>query len=679
MKAQSKRSILRHVPFMTLILVVLVACGDSPKVTLGGTIKNAYTNAPIEGVQVRIGKQSDVVTDAKGYWHTQAWTTKDTVTVMGTGYQPVSLPLAERPDLQKPKSLTVTLDVGLRPDMLSGMITDSYANKPIAGAVVAVVGSHVLSATTDVTGHYTLGQVPEAFQIEVRAPNYEVQKGDIRQSTEHNLTLRPNVLEGVVKDRYTDQPVAGVKVDMSDAQVTTDAQGKYRLMNTPANGQVSFSRDGYDKITQPFTKTISLNAVLRPNVINGLVTDAESGKVLSDTEVMAATTTTGTAVTTTRSDKDGHFVLSNVPDGAYLRALLPGYRRGDAQVTAGGLKDGFKLQPIAAKALYIKTIVAARKKNVTDYFDIIDKTELNAVVLDLKSDNLEDLGLIYYDSKLPIVKELKSSADIMDLPWVLAEAKKRHIYTIARIHTFSHDNQLVNVRPDWYVQKNGKPYYASFGVAWLDAYDERVWDYNIALGVEAIQMGFDEINFDYIRFPSDGDLTGTVFKGPRDHKNHPEEMYNTIGRFLQRAQKAVNGVGGYVSGDVFGYAAWEPQAAIGQNLHVMGQYLDYVCPMVYPSHFLQHEMNFDDSSTHPYEIVDKSMKLVHNQLDGPASRAQVRPWLQDFTLIYRQPIIRYGVKEVRAQINASDDNHTSGWALWDSDNVYTAEALKPKQ
>ncbi len=302
-------------------------------------------------------------------------------------------------------------------------------------------------------------------------------------------------------------------------------------------------------------------------------------------------------------------------------------------------------------------------------------------MLDLKSDNLADLGLIYYQSDVPLIKELGTSVDIMDIRWILAEAKRRGIYTIARIHTFSHDNELAKVRPDWYVQENGKPYYASFGVAWLDTYDERVWDYNIALGVEAIQLGFDEINFDYIRFPSDGDLTNAKFKGPRDWRNNPDEMYNTVGRFLERAQKAVNGVGGYIGGDVFGYVAWKPQPNIGQNLHIMGQYLDYVYPMVYPSHFLVNEMGFENAGAHPYEIVAESMKLVKNQMDGKAARAKVRPWLQDFTLIWLPDkyIVEYGAKEVRAQIDAAEENDTDGWALWDSDNDYTADALKPQK
>jgi hypothetical protein len=315
---------------------------------------------------------------------------------------------------------------------------------------------------------------------------------------------------------------------------------------------------------------------------------------------------------------------------------------------------------------------------VLAYLDLIDQTELNALVLDLKSDNLEDVGLIYYQSEVPLIQELGTSVDKMDVWWILEEAKKRNIYTVARIHVFAHDNALLEVRPDWYVQKDGQPWFADFGIAWLDTYNEEVWDYNIQLAQEAARLGFDEIQFDYIRFPSDGDLTGTTLKGPRDWRNNPDEMYNTIGRFMERAHKAINEAGAYFSVDVFGYVAWTPQANIGQNLQVMGRYTDYVCPMVYPSHFLYDELGLGNPSAHPFELVDHSMKLVKDQLTGEASRAKVRPWLQDFTLIWVPDhlIVEYGAAEVRAQIDAAEQNGTSGWALWDSDNDYTVEALK---
>lgn len=678
---RSVRTYLRYLPYF-LAFLLLIACGDSPKRTLRGTITDAYTNGPVDGAQVIVGNRPGIATNTGGAWQTQEWKPSDQIVIMASGYQSTTLPLGERPDINKSQTLTVTLDVALRPDTLSGVISDVYTGQPLPGAVVEVVGSTpVISATTDATGKYLLEGVPEALQIVVRAEGVEEQRADVRRSTEQHMAMRPNVLTGVVRDT-ADRPVAGVSVQMGDAVATTDEQGEYRLLNVPPQGELIFTREGYDEVSRAFTETTRLDPItLRPNVVAGVVTDLQSGAVLSDTFVMVSSTMTGTAVSSTRTDKDGRFELKNVPEGAYLKALLPGYKRAETKIPAGGLQDGLKLEPIEVKAVYVKSVVAASKENVQEYFDLIDRTELNGIVLDLKSDNLEDLGQIHYASEIPLVKELGTSRDVMDIRWILAEAKKRNIYMIARIHVFSHDNELVKVRPDWYVQKDGEPWYADFGVAWLDAYNEEVWDYNIALAQEAAQLGFDEINLDYIRFPSDGDLTGTIFKGPRDWRNNPDDMYNTIGRFLERAQKAINDAGAYVGGDVFGYAAWAPQPNIGQNLQVMGRYLDYVYPMVYPSHFLFGELGFENPGEHPYEIVAKSMELVKDQLNGPAARARVRPWLQDFTLIWvpDQYIVRYGAKEVRAQIDAAEAYDTNGWGLWDSDNDYTEGALKPQE
>src|SRR5205085_4766791 len=231
-----------------------------------------------------------------------------------------------------------------------------------------------------------------------------------------------------------------------------------------------------------------------------------------------------------------------------------------------------KLEPFQAKALYMKTSVAAQGMDVVnEYFDLIDRTELNALVLDLKSDNLVDLGLIYYDSQVPIIKELGTSKPLMDVKAILAEAKRRNIYTIARVHIFAHDNLLAETKPEWAAHDtrgckrgenrpcNGPVFYADWDIAWLDPWNQQVWDYNIALATEAAQLGFDEVNFDYIRFPNDGATQYMTLSKPADWRNNPQAMYDNIGSFMDRAKRSINGSGAFFSADVFGYAAWAPQ------------------------------------------------------------------------------------------------------------------------
>lgn len=672
-------STVRRAPLLLIALLVLVACGTN-KVALNGRVLDAYTNQPVKEASLTFGKNTPVKTDADGRYTTSGWSAKDTLSIAAPGYETTAVNLAEKPELAKTEATTATLDVTIRPNTLSGVVKDAYTNQPVGNA--RVQATDTISATTDASGTYTLQNLPETFQIAIAAPDYVETRADISRATTHEIALRPSVLRGTVKDTYSGQGLPGVTVKAGDATATTGADGAYELKNVSEGAQVSFSIDGYDEVQESLPQATSLDVSLRPNVISGTVVDSADGKPLARATVIASPTITGTAVAYTRTDDQGKYKLEDVPEGAYIRALLPGYRRAETQVTQGGLSPEIKLEQFEAKALYIKANVAANGMDtVNEYYDMIDQTELNAAVIDIKSDNLADVGFVYYQSQVPQVVEAETSADYMPIREMLAEAKKRNIYTIARIHIFAHDNALLEKHPDWYVQKDGKPWFADFGIAWLDTYDERVWDYNIALGVEAAQLGFDEIQFDYIRFPSDGDLTGAVFKGPRDWRNNPDEMYNTVGRFMERAQKQINGAGAYFGVDVFGYVAWKPQPNIGQNLQIMGKYADYVYPMVYPSHFVFGELGFENPGAHPFEIVDFSMQKVKDQLAGEASRAKARPWLQDFTLIWvpDQYIVRYGAKEVRAQIDATEKNRAngvSGWALWDPDNDYTIEALK---
>ena len=668
-------SSLRRAPLL-IVLLALAACG-APKAALNGRVIDAYTQQPVKDASLVFGERKPVAA-ADGLFSTQAWSPKDTLAVTAPGYEAATLNLAERPELAAAEPTTKTLDMVLRPNTLRGAIKDSFTGAPVANALVA---TDTVSATTAADGTYTLANVPESFALQVTAPDYAAGSAQVSRSTAQDLELRPSVLRGSVKDAYSQQGVAGVEVTAGTATATTGADGSFELADVPADGDISFKVSGYDQVVQPLPRDTALDVTLRPSTVTGVVTGAD-GQPLAEATVLASATVTGTEVAMTRTDAQGRYTLENVPANAFVKALLPGYRRGETALGDRAATADLQLEPIEAKALYIKTSVAASgMETIDEYFDLIDRTELNAAVIDLKSDNIDDVGLIYYQSQVPEVIEADTSRDYMPIEEILAEAKRRNIYTIARIHIFAHDNALLEKHPDWYIQKDGKPWFADFGIAWLDTYDERVWDYNIKLGVEAAQMGFDEVQFDYIRFPSDGDLTGTVMKGPRDSKNNPDEMFNTIGRFMERAQAAINGAGAYFGVDVFGYVAWAPQRSIGQNLQIMGQHADYVYPMVYPSHFVPGELGFDVPGRHPFEMVDRSMGAVKAQLTGAASRAKVRPWLQDFTLIWVEPIVRYGAAEVRAQIDAAEAHRAdgvAGWALWDSDNDYEEGALKAK-
>jgi hypothetical protein len=158
-----------------------------------------------------------------------------------------------------------------------------------------------------------------------------------------------------------------------------------------------------------------------------------------------------------------------------------------------------------------------------------------------------------------------------------------------------------------------------------------------------------------------------------------EERFANISEVLKRSQRAINGAGAFLSVDVFGYVAFQPVELIGQSIATMAPHTDYICPMVYPSHFNPGEFGLDNPAAHPYEVISRSMVAGMKQIDG--QRAKLRPWLQDFTLIWvpDDQIVEYGPAEVRAQIDAVADSGSSvGWILYDSSNLYDEAALKPE-
>ena len=430
--------------------------------------------------------------------------------------------------------------------------------------------------------------------------------------------------------------------------------------------------------TSPPPPAPSSSPTPHPATLAGSVIDAQTGAPLPQVHVAVLPAPTTSA--STRTDAHGRFRLPAAPDGSTLVALLPGYRRAHASIQPGESAT-LRLEPFTARAIYLPTGVAGRGMDtMNSYFDLIDRTDLNALVLDIKSDTGDDIGMVQYASHVPHVIAAGTAVDSMPLREILAEAKRRNIYMIARVQLFAHDNALLRAHPDWYVQQNGQPWRDDAGMAWLDAYDTRVWDYNIALGVEAAQLGFDEIQFDYIRFPSDGNVDGAIFKGPHGQE-HAQAMYDTIGRICERAHAALNDAGAFLGVDVFGYVAWEPQPGIGQNLHVMSQHVDYVYPMAYPSHYVPGTLGFDNPDAHPFEIVEDTMRRAPQQLAGAGSRAKIRGWLQAFSAPWIDGTISYGPDQIRAQIDATErhaDTGTRGWALWSFTYEYPVAAFKPE-
>ncbi len=332
--------------------------------------------------------------------------------------------------------------------------------------------------------------------------------------------------------------------------------------------------------------------------------------------------------------------------------------------------------PQTIKAIYATSWSASSQKKIDYLINLIKETELNAIVIDIKDYS----GFITYDIDLPKVEKYKTKE--IRTPKINSVIKQFHdeeIYVIARITIFQ-DPILARGRPDLAIhskvklmtndqQLTAKTLWLDHkNLAWIDPAAKDAWDYNIAIAKDAANRGFDEINFDYIRFPSDGDLNNMKF--PFWNGTTPKhEVIRSFFKYLREQLPDIK-----ISADLFGLVTIDKtDLGIGQIIEDAYQYFDYVSPMVYPSHYAKGILGYKNPAQYPYEVIKYSMDGAIKRL---MTKAKLRPWLQDFDLgaDYDAEMVK---KQIQAVSNAASSAPESinGWMLWNPKNIYTREAL----
>lgn len=401
--------------------------------------------------------------------------------------------------------------------------------------------------------------------------------------------------------------------------------------------------------------------ILRPpKPIEGQIVDADTKHPIAGASIHSGSQEV-------RTDAEGRFTV-----GAPIFPLIvkaPGYER--RTLAAGGARLTVSLHPKVVKAAYLTYYGVADKGIRGRVLDLLNRTELNGVVIDVKGDR----GWIPYRTQVPLALENGAQGPVIikEFDQMLADLKARGVYTIARIVVFK-DNVLAHYKPEWAVidTRTGQPWLDNERLAWLDPFREEVWDYAIAVAKEAAQKGFDEIQFDYVRFPTDGKLGAALYSRP----NTRETRLPAIAGFLAKARRELAPMGVFVAADLFGYTAFnENDTDIGQRIEELAPHLDYFSPMVYPSGYHLGIPGTRNPVENPYKVVFESVKLIRKR--SAHTPVKVRPWIQDFRdyAFDRRP---FGVKEVQAQAKAATDAGAQGWMLWNPRNSYTAEALRPK-
>ena len=253
---------------------------------------------------------------------------------------------------------------------------------------------------------------------------------------------------------------------------------------------------------------------------------------------------------------------------------------------------------------------------------------------------------------------------------MIDQLHKKNVYVIGRISSFQ-DSYLINVFPESAVKNKSGGIWKDFkGVKWLDAGSEQVWKYLIAIGKESYSVGFDELNFDYIRFPSDGNMQDIVYPWSKDRPRR--EVMRSFFAHLKE-EFATSSIP--ISVDFFGLTtSADGDLGIGQNLNDALKYFDYVAPMVYPSHFAKGFIGIPKPAEKPYEVIKYSMDQALLRASTTVDvQNKIRPWLQAFDLgaIYTPAM-------VKAQIKASYDAGIKSWMLWNAGSWYDKNALESK-
>jgi hypothetical protein len=343
--------------------------------------------------------------------------------------------------------------------------------------------------------------------------------------------------------------------------------------------------------------------------------------------------------------------------------------------------EPLKNPPEFVKAIYATNWSAGTKKRLNQFIKLIDETELNSIVIDIKDYS----GYVGYKTDLEAVKQYKAEEErIADVREMIRELHKHQIYVIGRLSVFQ-DSRLTTARPDLAVLSSttGNIWKDRKGITWADQASPEVWDYIIGIAKDALKKGFDEINFDYIRFESDGNISDAVHPHAEGKKTKRQMMKDFFAYVREQLPDAK------ISADIFGLsAARESDLGIGQYLEDVIPYFDYVAPMMYPSHYGPGFLGYKNPAEAPYEVVFDSVShalkrmvafrtstttpnAIFDPITGEKRVAKIRPWLQDFDLgaVYTEKMVQDQIKAL-LDAGSTTKDLVQGYMLWNPSNNY---------
>lgn len=324
---------------------------------------------------------------------------------------------------------------------------------------------------------------------------------------------------------------------------------------------------------------------------------------------------------------------------------------------------------VKVRGLYVSAHSVALKGRLDELIELAKKNNINAFVIDIKGDYGE-LTFPMSDEINKYTKSANKNPIIKEIEPVIKKLKDNGIYTIARIVSFK-DTIYAKENPDKIIvyKDGGKAFTNSDGLVWVSAYDKNLWEYNVTVAKEAAKVGFNEIQFDYVRFPASngGKLDKVLNYRNTDNMTKAE----AIQKYLNYAKKELSPYNVYISADIYGQVgSSSDDMSLGQFWEAVSSEVDYVSPMMYPSHYGKGVYGLAVPDANPYKTIYHSTKDSINRNNNISSPAIIRPWIQAFTATWVKGHINYGPNEVKEQIKAMKDLGVDEYILWSATNRY---------
>jgi hypothetical protein len=639
-------------PILLFVLIVLALALDGLGLgvayfetkTVQGTVMDS-SGAPIARAAVTIAGRS-AFSDAQGNFEIQFPRGTYALRAFADGYQDTVQSVNADDFFAQAFFARFTLP----PKQWRARVVDSQ-NNPIANAQIEINDT---TLTTNVQGEFSASDVKNDTAINIRAPGYRTvtvtvqTSGDGMQVT--TIQLAPSEVRVRVIDATSNKPLPGVRVNANGTIINTDADGVVILTGLTEGTPISAQAPGYANAVVKTDGAAQVTLKLQPTSLQGRIVDAATQQPLANAILVLDDNPTPQ-----QADANGAFQLDDFSKIKSIFVKKPGYALGTFALKQGGAQT-FALTPFVVRGIHL--FYGIKRADAERVLEQFKNTEMNGVVFDVK----EDPGYLLWDSQVPLAKQIGAFLPRSYTAQDEVETCRAYgLYCIARVTVFK-DSLLAKNRPDLALHDANDNLLYENSAYWTNPAQKEVQDYHIALAQELAAMGFDEIQFDYIRYPGTRNVDANEF-GDVTYR------VNTISNFLERTANALRPTHAFFSGDVFGLTtATHDEQGIGQVWENIAPHFDYISPMMYPSTWRYATnlwgaafgiKNCSDAYACPYEIMRYGVAKAQERTQNHWTL--VRPWLQAYQM---------NLSDMLQQSQGAAEANSAGYLFWNNQGIY---------